>query len=72
MIFQAMKYTFVPLVILKNSPSPWTRLTDIVVVGDNRQGVFRFSMKILCIINTRKSRESLQHVGYIVCKNIMV
>ena len=24
-----MKYTFVPLVILKNSPCPWTRLTNI-------------------------------------------
>ena len=42
--------------------------TDIVVGGDNGQGVFRFSMKILCIINTGKSRESLQYVGYIVCK----
>ena len=26
-----MKYTFVPLVILKNSPCPWTRLTFIYV-----------------------------------------
>ena len=26
-----MKYTFVPLVILKNSPCPWTRLTFIVL-----------------------------------------
>ena len=26
-----MKYTFVPLVILKNSPCPWTRLTFIAL-----------------------------------------
>ena len=25
-----MKYTFVPLVILKNSPCPWTRQTKII------------------------------------------
>ena len=31
-IFQAMKYTFVPLVILENSPCPWTRLTSITSI----------------------------------------
>ena len=38
LIFQAMKYTFVPLVILKNSPCPWTRLAKIAHMLDNNIG----------------------------------
>ena len=33
-----MKYTFVPLVILKNSPCPWTRLAKIAHMLDNNIG----------------------------------
>ena len=33
-----MKYTFVPLVILENSPCPWTRLTKIAT-GTSHENV---------------------------------
>ena len=41
---------------------------DIVVGGDHGQGVFRFPMKILYIMNNEKRHESIQTVGYILCK----
>ena len=40
----------------------------IIVGGDHGQGVFRFSMKILHIINNERWRESIQPVNYILCK----
>ena len=43
-------------------------IIDIVVGGDHRQGVSRFTMKVLYIINSSKRHESIQHVGYILCK----
>ena len=44
----------------------------VVVDGDHGQGVFRFSMKILYIINNCNRHESIQPVGSILCKRIMV
>ena len=41
---------------------------DIVVSGDHGQGVFRFSIKILYIMNSGKRYESIQPVGYILSK----
>ena len=41
---------------------------DIVVGGDHGQGAFRFPMKILCIMNNSNRHESIQPVGYILCK----
>ena len=41
---------------------------DMVVGGDHRQGVFRFLMKIVYIMNNGKIHESTQPVGYILCK----
>ena len=41
---------------------------DIVVGGDHGQGVFRFPMKILYIMNNETRHESIQTVGYILCK----
>ena len=41
---------------------------DIFVVGDHCQWVFRFPMKILYIMNNRNRYESIQPVGYILCK----
>ena len=41
---------------------------DIVVGGDHSQGVFRFPMKILYIMNNGTRRKSIQPVGYILCK----
>ena len=41
---------------------------DIVVGGDHSQGVFRFPMKILYIMNNNTRHESIQLVGYILCK----
>ena len=41
---------------------------DIVVGGDHGQGAFRFPMKILYIMNNEKRYESIQPVGYILCK----
>ena len=42
--------------------------TDIVVGGDHGQGSFRFPMKILYIMNNGNIHESIQPVGYILCK----
>ena len=41
---------------------------DIVVGGYYGQGAFRFPMKILHIINNGKRHESIQPVGYRLCK----
>ena len=41
---------------------------DIVVGGDHGQGAFRFPMKILYIMNNGNRHESIQPVGYILCK----
>ena len=41
---------------------------DIVVGSDHGQGAFRFTIKILYIINSGKRHESIQTVGYILCK----
>ena len=41
---------------------------DIVVGGDHGQRAFRFPMKILYIMNNKKRHESVQPVGYILCK----
>ena len=41
---------------------------DIVVGGNHGKGVFRFPMKILYIINNEKKHESIQPMGYILCK----
>ena len=41
---------------------------DIVICGDHGQGVFRFPMKILYIMNDDTRHESIQPVGYILCK----
>ena len=41
---------------------------DIVVGGGHGQGVFRFPMKILYIINNGNIHESIQPVGYILSK----
>ena len=40
----------------------------MVVGGDHGQGVFRFPMKILYIMNNGNRHESIQPVGYILCK----
>ena len=40
----------------------------IVVGGDHGQGVFRFPMKIFYIMNDDTRHESIQPVGYILCK----
>ena len=40
----------------------------IVVGGDHGQGAFRFPMKILYIMNDDTRHESIQPVGYILCK----
>ena len=45
--FQAMKYTFVPLVILKNSPCPRTRLTLIMVSRFNNAMMLNLRSEIL-------------------------
>ena len=44
--------------------------TDIVVGGDHGQGSFRFPMKILYIMNNGNIHESIQPVGYILCKKV--
>ena len=41
---------------------------DIIVGGDHGQGAFRFPLKILYIINNGNRHESIQPVGYILCK----
>ena len=41
---------------------------DIMVGNDHGQGAFRFPMKILYIMNNEKRHESIQPVGYILCK----
>ena len=41
---------------------------DMVVGGDHVQWAFRFPMKILYIMNNGKRYESVQPVGYILCK----
>ena len=41
---------------------------DKVVDGDCGQGTFRFPMNILYIMNNVKRHESIQPMGYIVCK----
>ena len=41
---------------------------DIVVGGDHGQGVFRFLMNILYIMNDDTRHDSIQHMGYILCK----
>ena len=41
---------------------------DIVVGGDHGQGAFRFTMKILYVMNYGKRHESIQRVGHILCK----
>ena len=41
---------------------------DIVVGGDDGQGAFRFPMKILYIMKDDTRHESIQPVGYILCK----
>ena len=41
---------------------------DIVVGDDHGQVAFRFPMKILYIMNNEKRYESIQPVGYILCK----
>ena len=41
---------------------------DIVVGGDRGQGAFRFPLKILYIMNNGNIHESIQPVGYILCK----
>ena len=41
---------------------------DIIVGGNHDQGVFRFPMKILYIMNNQKRHEIIQPVGYILCK----
>ena len=41
---------------------------DIVVGGDHGQGAFRFPMKILYIMKDDTKHESIQPVGYILCK----
>ena len=41
---------------------------DIIVGSDHGQGAFRFPMKMLYIMNNEKSHESIQLVGYILCK----
>ena len=41
---------------------------DIVVGSDHGQGAFRFPMKIVYIMNNEKRHESIQPVGYILCK----
>ena len=41
---------------------------DIVVGGDYGQWAFRFPMKILYIMNNGNRHESIQPVGYILCK----
>ena len=40
----------------------------IVVGGDHSQGAFRFPMKKLYIINNCNWHESIQPMGYILCK----
>ena len=40
----------------------------IVVGGDHGQGAFRFPMKILYIMKDDTRHESIQPVGYILCK----
>ena len=42
---------------------------DIVVGDDHSQGEFRFSMKILYIMNNGNRHESIQPVGYILYLN---
>ena len=42
--------------------------TYIVVGGDHGQGVFRFPIKILYIMNSGKRHESIQSMDYILCK----
>ena len=41
---------------------------DIVVDSNHGQGSCRFSMQILYIINNDKRHESIQPVGYVLCK----
>ena len=41
---------------------------DVVVGGDYGQGAFRFLVKMLYITNNDKIHESIQPVGYILCK----
>ena len=41
---------------------------DIVFGGDYGQGAYRFPMKVLYIMNNEKRYESIQPVGYILCK----
>ena len=41
---------------------------NIVFGGDHDQGTFRFPMKILYIMNNGNRHESIQPVGYILCK----
>ena len=41
---------------------------DIVVGGDHGQGAFRFPMEILYIMNNGNRHESIQPMGYILCK----
>ena len=41
---------------------------NIVVGGDHGQGAFRYSMKILYIMNSGKIYESIQPVDYILCQ----
>ena len=41
---------------------------DIVDGGDHGQEAFRFPMKILYIMNNGTRHESIQPVGYILCK----
>ena len=41
---------------------------DIVVGGDYGQEAFRFPIRILCIMNNGNRHESIQSVGYILCK----
>ena len=38
-----MKYTFVPLVILKNSPRPWTRLTIVPPILSSSKEILAMS-----------------------------
>ena len=41
---------------------------DIVLESDHGLGEFQFPMKILYIMNNGKRHESIQPMGYILCK----
>ena len=45
---------------------------DIFVGSGHVQGVFRFLVKILNIMNSSKSYESIQPIGYMLYKRITV